>query len=247
MSWRPTFLFFLHGGVLVQPARAGNLLEYLMQIPDPRGRQGRRFSLSAMLATVVCGILCGARGYEAIAGWIAAQEPKVWHWLGYWRKPPCANTFRDLLMTLDPLVLEKVVREWIEAISDQSTESLPLSAVAMDGKSLCGTLTAHTRTVHLLSLFDQQTGYVLSQMQVDDKTNEITAAPQLLETLVLKGRVVTADALLCQREISRKILDSGGHYLLVVKDNQPELKEALAAEFEAAFSPRCREAAAVRT
>ena len=82
-------------------------------------------------------------------------------------------------------------------------------------------------------------------MEVDGKTNEITAAPQLLETIVLRRRVVTGDALLCQREISRKVIDSGGHYLLVVKDNQPELKQAIAAEFEPAFSPRYREAAAV--
>lgn len=97
----------------------------------------------------------------------------------------------------------------------------------------------------MLVLFDQQTGYVLSQMQVDDKTNEITAAPQLLETLVLKGRVITADVLLCQRHISQKILHRGGHYLMVVKDNQPDLKEALAAEFTAAFSPYSRATAAV--
>jgi hypothetical protein len=229
----------------VQPARAGNLLEKLQQIPDPRGRHGRRFSLSAMLATVVCGILCGARGYEAIAGWIAAQEPRVWYWLGYWRKPPCANAFRNLLMALDPLVLEQVVREWIGDIQAKPAEGAPLSAVAMDGKSLCGALTAHGQTVHLLALFDQQTGYVLSQMQVGDKTNEIKAAPQLLETLLLKGRVITADALLCQREISQKIVDRGGHYLMVVKDNQPDLKEVLAAEFMAAFSPHGRETTTV--
>jgi hypothetical protein len=116
------------------------LLEKLQQIPDPRGRQGRRFSLSAMLATVVCGILCGARGYEAIAGWIAAQDPKVWYWLGYWRRPPCANAFRDLLLALNPLDLEQAVREWIGAIQGDVTEDGPLTAVAMDGKSLCGTL-----------------------------------------------------------------------------------------------------------
>ncbi len=225
----------------MQAARAANLLEKLRQIPDPRGRQGRRFALSAMLASVVCGILCGARGYEAIAGWLLAQKPAVWYVLGFYRKPPCANTFRDLLMALDPLVLERVVQEWIEALQEKPAEGAELSAVAMDGKSLCGTLTPHARTVHLLALFDQQTGYVLSQMQVDDKTNEITAAPQLLETLVLKGRVVTMDALLCQREISQKIVDQGGHYLMVVKDNQPDLKEALAAEFTAAFSPHGRE------
>lgn len=131
----------------MQPAGAGSLLEKLQQIPDPRGRQGRRFSLSAMLATVVCGILCGARDYEAIAGWIAAQEPRVWHWLGYWRKPPCANTFRDLLMALDPILLERVVGEWIGAIHRMPAEDAPLSAVAMDGKSLCGVLTAHARTI----------------------------------------------------------------------------------------------------
>jgi len=227
----------------VQPASAGSLLEYLAQIPDPRGRQGRRFSLSAMLATVVCGVLCGARGYEAIAGWIHAQQPRVWHGLGYFRKPPCANAFRNLLMSLDPLALEEAVRQWISRIL-RLPEGDALQAVALDGKSLCGVLDTHGRTMHLLALFDQQTGYVLSQMRVDDKTNEIKAAPELLQTLVLKGRVITADALLCQREISQQIIDSGGHYLLVVKDNQPELKQAIAAEFQPAFSPRSRETAA---
>jgi hypothetical protein len=227
----------------VQPASAGSLLEYLAQIPDPRGRQGRRFSLSAMLATVVCGVLCGARGYEAVAAWIHAQQPRVWYWLGYFRKPPCANAFRNLLMSVDPLALEEAVRQWTSRML-QLPEGDGLKAVALDGKSLCGVVDTHGRTMHLLALFDQQTGYVLSQMRVDDKTNEIKAAPELLQTLVLKGRVITADALLCQRDISQQIIDSGGHYLLVVKDNQPELKQAIAAEFQPAFSPHGRERSA---
>jgi hypothetical protein len=229
----------------MQPAPAGNLLDYLSQIPDSRGRQGRRFSLSALMATVVCGILSGARGYEAIAGWIAVQDRRVWRWLGYWRKPPCANTFRSLLMALDPATVEQAVRSWIESVQGDLVDEAKLSAVALDGKSLCGVLNRHGRTVHMLALFDQQTGCVLSQMEVDGKTNEITAAPELLETIVLQGRIVTADALLCQRDISQNIIDSGGHYLLVVKDNQPDLKDAIAAEFEPAFSPYGRETAAV--
>ena len=227
----------------MQPASAGSLLELLAQIPDPRGRQGRRFSLSAMLATVVCGVLSGARGYEAIAAWIHAQQPRVWYWLGYFRKPPCANAFRNLLMSVDPVALEQAVSQWAEQLLPFPSGD-KLRAVAMDGKSLCGALDAHGRTLHLLALFDQQTGYVLSQMQVGDKTNEIKAAPELLRTLVLEGRVVTADAMLCQREISQQIIDSGGHYLLVVKDNQPELKQAIAAEFQTAFSPHGRAIAA---
>lgn len=221
---------------------AGSLLDVLSQIPDPRGRQGRRFSLSAIMATMVCGILCGHRGYRSIAEWIALQDRKVWWLLGYFRKPPCANALRNLMMSLEPAVLEETVRRWVESQLGKSVDEAKLSAVALDGKSLCGVLNAHGRTLHLLSLFEQETGCVLSQMEVDGKTNEITVAPQLLETIVLKGRVITGDALLCQREICQKIIDSGGHYLLVVKDNQPELKQAIAAEFEPAFSPRYREA-----
>ena len=74
----------------MQPALAGNLLEYLSQIPDPRGRQGRRFPLSAMLATVICAVLTGAQSFEAIADWIHAQQ-RQWR-LGFFRRPPTANT-----------------------------------------------------------------------------------------------------------------------------------------------------------
>ncbi len=93
---------------------AGDLLAMLSKIPDPRGRQGRRFGLSAMLVTVVCGILTGALGYTAIAGWIHRQEVQVWHWLEFTRKPQCPNAFRNLLMSLDSGALEAVLREWAE-------------------------------------------------------------------------------------------------------------------------------------
>ena len=89
----------------------------------------------------------------------------------------------------------------------------------------------------LLSLLDHKTGCTLSQTRVGEKTNEAKAALTLLHSLVLKGRVITADAMFCQREVCQTILQGGGHYLIVVKDNQPALREALTAEFQAAFSP----------
>ena len=95
-----------HGGFIVNPAHAGNLLASLKQIPDPRGAHGRRHSLSAMLATVVCAVLCGARGFSAIAQWIHVQPREVWWMLGYYRTPPTENTFRSLLSRLDPAELE---------------------------------------------------------------------------------------------------------------------------------------------
>jgi hypothetical protein len=218
---------------------AGNLLELLAQIPDPRGRRGRRHPLAAMLTAVVCAILTGARGYRTIAHWVRCQNTTVWLWLGFHRKPPCANSFRNLLLMLKPEVLEAVLRQWMaDAIPLPAADALP--SVAMDGKTLCNTLAAHERNVQLLSLLDQATGGVLSQQAVPPTTNEAKTALELLKTIVLKGRLITGDAMFCQRELCEQIVDSGGEYLFVVKDNQPELKAAVEAEFRPGFSPRHR-------
>lgn len=223
------------------PAPAGSLLDYLQQIPDLRGRQGRRHSQAAMLAAVVCALLSGARGYTAIAQWLHCLEAKTWHLLGFWRRPPKEGAFRKLLSKLPAAAFEEAVRRWISDQLDDEVNETELAAVAMDGKTLCGTLQPHQRAVHLLSLFDQKSGCVLSQLRVDAKTNEAKAALELLRSLVLKGRVITGDAMFCQRELCQQIVDSGGHYFVVVKQNQPTLQETIAAEFKAAFSP-CKRA-----
>jgi hypothetical protein len=221
---------------------AGNLLTLLSQIPDPRGRRGCRHPLAATLTAIVCAVLTGARGYRAIAHWVRSQSPTVWQWLGFHRKPPCANTFRNVLLALNPEVLEAVLRQWMAAIVQLPSPDA-VQSVAIDGKTLCNTLTAHERNVHLLSLLDQATGGVLSQQQVPPTTNEAKTAADLLKTIVLKGRLVTGDAMFCQRELCEEIVDSGGDYLFVVKDNQPELKAAVAADFQPGFSPRHRTSA----
>lgn len=216
-------------------APAGSLLEALKQVPDPRGAQGRRFALSAMLAATVCALLSGARGYSAIAQWIRNQPEEVWWMLGFYRRPPTTNAFRNLLMTIAPDALEAALRQWIDGLVDLSSEEL--NAVAIDGKTLCSTLGEHGRSIQLLAFLDQRSGCVLSQTQVPITTNEHKAAFDLLKTMVLKGRLVTADAAYCQRDVCRAIIDSGGDYLVIVKQNQPELKEKIAAEFRAGFSP----------
>lgn len=221
----------------MQPAPAGSLLAFLAQTPDPRGRQGRRHVLGAMLASIVCALLQGARGYAAIAEWLHDQDVETWHALGFTRRPPKKGAFRNLLMAIPPEQFEAVVRAWMAHCLGTADVPGELQPAAMDGKSLCGTLRQHAPIVHLLSMLDHQTGCTLSQTRVDAKTNEAKAALALLQSLVLKGRVITADAMFCQREICQTILKGGGHYLIVVKDNQPSLQEAIAAEFQAAFSP----------
>lgn len=196
-----------------------------------------------MLAAIVCGLLTGARGYKAITQWVQAQGPTAWQWLGFTRKPPCPNSFRNLLLTLQPATLESVLRQWMETVLD---EPLPneVRGTSLDGKTLCNTPAMHERNVHLLSLLDQKLGGVLSQQAVNPTTNEAKAALDLLKTVILRGRLVSGDAMFCQREICQQIVDSGGDFLFVVKDNQPELKAAIEAEFQPGFSPRDGAAAA---
>lgn len=219
---------------------AGSLLALLADAPDPRGRQGLRHPLAATLAAVVCGILTGARGCEAIAQWVRSQEPKIWHALGFRRKPPCANTYRSVLARLSAEEFEAVIARWVQALApDPPAEGPPGSPrpTSLDGKTLCGTFTQHERSVHLLSLFDQQLGSVLRQLEMPADTNEHKAALTLLKQIALRGRVITGDAIFCQRDLCQQVVDDGGDYLLAVKDNQPELKAAIEAEFQPGFSP----------
>jgi len=208
----------------------------LADVPDPRALKGRRHPSAAMLAATISAILTGARGCEAISQWVRAQEAKVWHWLGFFRKPPCANTFRTLLKNLPPEILEEKLRVWIAAKLPSRATDEP-QPVALDGKSLCGTLAAHERCIHLLALFDQQTGGVLGQLAMPPTTNEHKAALTLLQELLHQGQLITGDAMFCQRDLCQQVTAAGADYLLTVKDNQLELKAAIKAEFEPGFSP----------
>lgn len=224
----------------MEPARAGSLLAYLAQVPDPRGRKGRRHPLTAMLTAVVCAFLCGHRGWTGIVEWLHDQSVEIWHAMGFTRRPPKKDAFRDLLMELDPKVLEAVLTRWITEELNLSADQETLQGVAFDGKTLCGTLRDFSPAVHLLSAVDHQTGCVLSQLSVDAKTNEHKAALDLLKTLVWEGRIVTGDAIFCQRDLCEEIVDSGGDYFFQVKENQPNLLRDIQHEFaasEAAFSP----------
>jgi len=145
-------------------------------------------------------------------------------------------------MKLPPEALEQALQPWVEGLLEGSSTD-ELQAVAMDGKSLCGALAEHGRAVHMLSLLDQSTGFTLRQLEVPGKTNEHKTALVLLKSLVLQGRVVTGDALFCQHDLCEQIVRDEGHYFFEVKDNQPELRQAIEAEFHSAFSPLHRAAA----
>ena len=213
-----------------------SLMDFLAEVPDPRGAPGKRHPLVAMLAHACCAMLCGCRGYAAIAQWGRDQPIELMHKLGYRRRPASYGAFQSLLSQLDAAALERALARWAaHLLGEPDADSL--RAVAIDGKAARGSLTTLGPAVHLLAAMDQHTGCVLSQMRVDGKTNEHKAALDLLKGLALQGRVVTGDAMFCQRDLSRQVVEGGGHYLWKVDDNQPALKEAIESAFEPAPSP----------
>jgi DDE_Tnp_1-associated/Transposase DDE domain len=217
---------------------AEGLLQCLQHIPDPRGRKGRRHDFVAMLATVVSAMLCGRQSFDAIAEWIHTFEAPFWHRLGYLRRPPTANSFRNLLDAIDPEALEAALWQWAEGLG-LCLGGHDVEAVSIDGKTLRGAIAAHGRAWNVLSVMDQATGCVLRETPVHADTNEAKAALSLLENLVLEGRVVVGDAMFCQRDVCEKILEQGGDYLVIVKGNQPALQRQMQNAFALprSFSP----------
>jgi hypothetical protein len=213
----------------------GELLATLAAIPDPRGRKGRRHPLAAMLAATICGILTGATGCTAIAQWIRNQDTEFWHALGFTRRPPTTNCYRDLLLAIPAETLENAIRQWAGSLLPAQPDEL--RPAALDGKTLCKTLQPHGQSIHLLGLLDHATGGVLGQLRMPAHTNEHKAALQLLRSINVEGRVITGDAMFCQRDICKHVIDSGGSYFFTVKDNQPELKRTIESDFNPGLSP----------
>ncbi len=226
------------------PAR--DLRQYLAQVPDPRGRTGCRHPLTAILTAVVCAVLCGANGYRPIAQWLHNQSVDFWHFLGFTRRPIKYGALRNLLNAISPDAFEAALEAWLREVygGDPPPEGAPvpesLEGISIDGKALRGTRTLDHAALMLVSAYDHETCCILRQLVVSPDTNEQKTALQLLKQLVLRGRVVTTDALHCQQETCQEIVDSSGHYVLTAKDNQPTLVATISSEFaalDAAFSP----------
>jgi hypothetical protein len=221
---------------------ASGLLEALQQIPDPRGRQGLRHSLPAMLAAVTCAVMSGYTSYAAIAQWIHAQEVSFWHLIGFTRRPPKEDAVRKLLNRLDPQEVEKVLDQWmdqVEGLSPSPIEEDSLRLESLDGKTLRGTRGKWERARQVITLMDNATGRIRAEVGVPLETNENKAAVKLLKSLLLKGKIVVADAGFCQRDFCETVLEQEGEYLVLVKDNQSNLHQEVRQAFEIprAFSP----------
>ena len=209
-----------------------SLAEYLAQIPEYRAARGLQHPLLALLLLVCVAMLCGARGQSAIADW-GQHHGRPWlRRLGFTRdRAPSQPTLSRLFRGIPHRAVEAALGRWAEQVVRCCPAAGELEGVALDGKTLRGSKRQGAADAHLLAAFSHRRGVVLGQVGVADKTNELGAAQAFLLTVALEGRIVTADALLTQRELARTILASGGDYLLAVKANQPQLRADLAAAF----------------
>lgn len=208
------------------------LIEVLAEIPDFRSHRGKRHSLAAILALACSAMLCGYRSYTAIAEWGRHYGAHLVQALGFTHRSPCAATLHTVLRRVDREALEAKLGAWAEGLLGEAPHPQEVEdALALDGKTLRGSQKQGAPGVHLLSALAHRVGVTLAQQAVDDKTNEIPVAVELLRHLVLEGRIVTMDALLTQRQIAQQIVAAGGDYVMVVKENQPQLLDDIETVF----------------
>ena len=202
------------------------LIEVFAEIPDFRRRQGTRHPLAAIFSLACCAMLCGYRSYSAIAEWGRNYGTGIAHALGLTHQTPCAATLHTVFRHVERNTLEAQLGAWAEGVvaTTPPAPSAGDAAIALDGKTLRGSRKQGAPGVHLLSALSHHLGLTLAQQAVDDKTNEITQVETVLRQLVLQDRVVTMDALLTQRHVAQTIVDGGGDYVMIVKDNQPQLR-----------------------
>jgi hypothetical protein len=205
-----------------------SLWECFREVPDPREASGRRHPLPAILTLASVAILSGARSVYAISQFGRDHGAKFAAALGFTRPTtPCCTTLHYLFVDLDRASFERAIRKWVRARCQAGWR-----AVSLDGKTLCGTQGHEVPGVHLLAAYAHEVGMVLDQIPVEATTNEHKTALKMLELIPLEGKVVVGDAAFCQRDLSRDVVRRGGDWVWTVKDNQPELKAAIALAFD---------------
>jgi predicted transposase YbfD/YdcC len=211
----------------------------LQRVPDQRARRGVRYPLPLLLLIAVLAKLSGQHQVRALAEWAALRATELARVLQFARSTmPHHTTWSRILGTaVDIHALEQVLHEVLHPADDEVPARASI-ALALDGKTLRGTIPlGHTHGVHLVAAYVPQEGVVVAQLHVSTKENEIVVAPSVLAHLDLAGMVVTGDAMYTQRALSIQIVEAGGDYVWIVKDNQPELRQ----DIEQLFIPEPNE------
>lgn len=210
----------------------GNLHAHFQGLPDNRRGAGKRHKLIDILTIAICGIICGADDWSGIEEYGQAKEEWLQQFLELPHGIPSHDTFGRVFSWLDPEAFEQSFLNWVQAVM-KITEG---QVIAIDGKTL---RRSHDHAngkeaIHMVSAWAEENRLVLGQVKVDEKSNEITAIPELLRVLEIKGCIVTTDAMGCQQEIAEIVVEKGGDYVLALKENQGQLYEDVTELFNGA-------------
>ncbi len=216
-----------------------SLIDCFSDLKDPRIDRSKRHPLIAIIVISICAVICGSEGWEDIAEFGEARLEWFERFLDLPNGIPSHDTIARVFARLDPREFEKRFRQWVESLREQLSE-----VVAVDGKISRGShnRAAGKKAIGMVSAWAHDNGMVLGQLKVDDKSNEITAIPELLQMLDLKGCIVTTDAMGCQKEIAAQIVSQQADYVLAVKGNQPALRSEMEQYFDWALSDRFKQA-----
>lgn len=211
-----------------KPVAVESIGSYFACMTDPRHTRNRKHRFVDIVVIAVCGVVCGCDGPTAIRRWAVARAEWLQEFLELPNGIPSRDCIRNLLMALQPDAFQKCFQEWIAAalVTDDGG---PARLVAIDGKTLRRSHDGSNGLgpLHIVSAWASEHGIALGQVATEEKSNEITAIPQLLKQIELHKTLITIDAMGCQKEIARDIVAGGGDFVIAVKGNQPKLSEAI--------------------
>jgi predicted transposase YbfD/YdcC len=209
-----------------------SLAAHFADLPDPRVERTKHHALIDILVIAVCAVISGADSWVDIEAYGKAKEAWLRGFLALPNGIPSHDTFGRVFGLLDPVAFERCFLNWVQSVF-AITEG---QVIAVDGKTVRRSRdeTLGKGAIHMVSAWATQNHLVLGQVKTEEKSNEITAIPQLLALLDLHGCIVTIDAMGCQTAIAEQIVNQGGDYVLAVKENQGQLYDDLRDLFDAA-------------
>ena len=209
-----------------------SVARFFADLPDPRLDRTKKHALVDVLVIALAATIAGAESFEAIAAFGVAKHDWLARFLTLPNGIPSADTFGRVFGRLDPRAFGQRVADWLAAVCTATG----LRHIAVDGKAARrAKRDTFSGCLHLVSAWATEHRLILGQEAVADKSNEITAIPELLAVLDLAGALVTVDAAGCQQDIAAQVRRQGGDYLLAIKGNQPALEAAVQAAFAQAF------------
>lgn len=207
-----------------------DLVAHFGVMKDPRKAKGKQHRLRDIMMLTICAVICGADSFTAIEAFGQAKQRWLGQFLDLEHGIPSHDTIGRVFAGIDPEAFEECFLTWVEA----ACEATDGEVIAIDGKTLRQSYDRHAgkAALHMVSAWATANGLALGQVRTAEKSNEITAIPELLEVLSLSGCIVTIDAMGCQRAIAEAITDQGADYVLALKGNQGELRADTEALFD---------------